>query len=88
MATTNYERVGKTMDLLRQGLQPFIERELQAQHGKYWVTTVTTGWPPSRTRADARASPSASGLSSANFMRVVRGQVLADGATGLRRCPK
>jgi predicted AAA+ superfamily ATPase len=44
MATTNYERVGKTMELLRQGLQPFVERELLAQHGKYWVTTVTSGW--------------------------------------------
>ncbi len=44
MATTNYERVGKTMELLRQGLQPFIEREFLAQHGKYWVTTVTNGW--------------------------------------------
>src|SRR6266540_2505811 len=44
MAITNYERVGKAMDLLRQGLHPFVERELQAQHGKYWVTTVTAGW--------------------------------------------
>ncbi len=31
MATTNYERVGKAMDLLRQGLLPFIEREFQAR---------------------------------------------------------
>jgi predicted AAA+ superfamily ATPase len=44
MAISNYERVGKTMDLLRQGVQPFIERERQAQHGKYWVTSVTSGW--------------------------------------------
>ena len=44
MATTNYERVGKTMDLLRAGLQPFIERELLAQYGKYWVSNVTNGW--------------------------------------------
>ena len=44
MATTNYERVGKAMDLLRQGLLPFIEREFQAQYGKYWVTSVTSGW--------------------------------------------
>ncbi len=44
MATTNYERVGKVMNLLRQGLHPFIERELQAQYGKYWVTTVSAGW--------------------------------------------
>ena len=44
MALSNYERVGKTMELLRQGLLPFVERELQAQHGKYWVTNVTAGW--------------------------------------------
>lgn len=44
MAISNHERVGKTMDLLREGLQPFVERELQAQHGKYWVTTVTSSW--------------------------------------------
>ncbi|MCE7937169.1 MAG: ATP-binding protein [Chloroflexi bacterium CFX6] len=44
MATTNHERVGKAMDLLRDGLRPFVERELRAQHGKYWITTVTAGW--------------------------------------------
>src|SRR5215212_6074933 len=44
MAITNYERVGKAMELLRQGLHPFIERELQAQYGKYWITKATTGW--------------------------------------------
>lgn len=45
MATTNYDRVSKTMELLRQGLAPFVERELQAQYGKYWVTKVTERWP-------------------------------------------
>lgn len=44
MAVTNHERVGKALDLLRQGLLPFVEHELQAQHGKYWVTKVTAGW--------------------------------------------
>ena len=29
MAITNQERVGKAMDLLRQGLAPFVEREVQ-----------------------------------------------------------
>src|SRR5262245_31931940 len=29
MAVTNYERVGKAMELLRQGLAPFVEREVQ-----------------------------------------------------------
>jgi Predicted ATPase (AAA+ superfamily) len=44
MAITNQERIGKALDLLRQGLQPFIERELQNQYGKYWVTNVTSTW--------------------------------------------
>ncbi|MGD9892555.1 MAG: Swt1 family HEPN domain-containing protein [Dehalococcoidia bacterium] len=44
MAITNHERVGKAMELLKDGLLPFVERELKAQHGKYWVTTVTAGW--------------------------------------------
>jgi hypothetical protein len=30
MAITNHERVGKAMDLLRAGLAPFVEREVQA----------------------------------------------------------
>src|SRR5581483_6792232 len=30
MAMTNQERVGKAMDLLRAGLAPFVEREVQA----------------------------------------------------------
>ena len=44
MAISNHERVGRSMELLRQGVQPFIERELQAHHGKYWVTAVTSSW--------------------------------------------
>ena len=44
MAITNQERIGKALELLRQGLQPFIERELQNHYGKYWVTTVTSTW--------------------------------------------
>lgn len=44
MAITNYERVGKGLDYLKEGLQPFVERELQAQHGKYWISNVTSHW--------------------------------------------
>jgi len=32
MAITNQERVGKAMELLREGLAPFVERELENQH--------------------------------------------------------
>ena len=45
MAITNYERVGKALELLREGLRPFVERELEARHGKYWITKVTAAWP-------------------------------------------
>ena len=44
MAITNYERVGKALELLRDGLRPFIERELSAKYGKYWITKVTEDW--------------------------------------------
>ncbi|MGE3272851.1 MAG: Swt1 family HEPN domain-containing protein, partial [Chloroflexota bacterium] len=45
MAITNYERVGKALDLLREGLTPFVQRELQGHFGKYWITEATVGWP-------------------------------------------
>src|SRR5690606_31644615 len=32
MAVTNYERVGKAMDLLRKGLAPFVEREFRNKY--------------------------------------------------------
>jgi hypothetical protein len=44
MAITNYERVGKALELLRDGLRPFIERELSAKYGKYWITKATEDW--------------------------------------------
>ena len=44
MAITNHDRVGKAMELLKAGLQPFVERELKAQHGRYWITQVTATW--------------------------------------------
>src|ERR1035437_9748666 len=36
MAMTNYERVGKGLELLRDGLRPYVERELQARYGDRW----------------------------------------------------
>lgn len=44
MALTNAERVGKALDALKTGLRPFVERELEAVHGKYWITEVTASW--------------------------------------------
>ena len=36
MAITNHERVGKALDLLKEGLLPFVERELKAKHAQLW----------------------------------------------------
>ncbi|MDF0643108.1 MAG: Swt1 family HEPN domain-containing protein [Nitrospira sp.] len=40
MAITNHERVGKALDLLKEGLQPFVEREMKAQHAQQWFEQV------------------------------------------------
>src|SRR5215469_5931349 len=40
MATTNHERVGKALDKLKEGLRPFIERELKARYGADWSLEV------------------------------------------------
>ncbi|MCY2954918.1 MAG: Swt1 family HEPN domain-containing protein, partial [Planctomycetota bacterium] len=45
MAITNYERVGKAIDLLREGLRPFVEREMKATHGEQWVKVAEEGFP-------------------------------------------
>ncbi|MGK5094699.1 Swt1 family HEPN domain-containing protein [Deltaproteobacteria bacterium TL4] len=37
MAITNHERVGKCLTLLKDGLQPFTERELKAVYGDQWL---------------------------------------------------
>ena len=42
MAITNYERVGKALELLRDGLRPFVERELTAKYGNRMATEVKT----------------------------------------------
>lgn len=40
MAISNHERVGKALSLLKEGLRPFVERELQAKHGDGWAAEV------------------------------------------------
>jgi hypothetical protein len=45
MAITNYERVGKAMELLRDGLQPFVERELKSQYSQQWFDEMRGALP-------------------------------------------
>jgi len=40
MAITNQERVGKAMDLCKDGLVPFVERELKSQDAQGWLGIV------------------------------------------------
>jgi hypothetical protein len=41
MAITNHERVGKAMDLLKQGLGPFVEREFKNTYKDKAVAEAT-----------------------------------------------
>ena len=40
MAVSNAERIGKGLELLKQGLTPFVERELRAVYGDEWATVA------------------------------------------------
>ena len=40
MAITNHERVGKALDLLKNGLAPFVEREFKAKFGNGWTVEM------------------------------------------------
>src|SRR3990172_240834 len=48
MAITNFERVGKALELLKDGLAPFVERELKAQHAQRWFEEVKAALGPSQ----------------------------------------
>jgi predicted AAA+ superfamily ATPase len=56
MATTNHERVGKALELLKDGLHPFVERELKARDAQGWLDIVRESVPESQQRLFARAS--------------------------------
>ena len=46
MAITNHERVGKALDLLKDGLGPFLERELKSEYQQRWFDEVKTTLSP------------------------------------------
>lgn len=52
MAITNHERVGKALELLKNGLKPFVERELQAKLGSSWVFEVKEAFADTRLGAN------------------------------------
>ena len=46
MAITNHERVGKALDLLKDGVAPFLERELKSEYQQRWFDEVKTTLSP------------------------------------------
>ncbi len=50
MAKTNHARIGEGLELLNDGLRPFVERELKAQYSDKW-TEVAQGIIDKKTRA-------------------------------------
>jgi predicted AAA+ superfamily ATPase len=50
MAISNHERVGRALTLLKQGLYPFIERELKALHGDKWSLAASAVLPDNYVR--------------------------------------
>jgi hypothetical protein len=45
MAITNKERVGRALDILREGLYPFVEREMRSIFGDKWTVAATSSVP-------------------------------------------
>ncbi len=45
MAISNHERVGRALNLLREGLYPFVEREMKACCGNSWLAAVANTLP-------------------------------------------
>ena len=46
MAITNHERVGKALELLKDGVAPFLERELKSEYQQRWFDEVKTRLSP------------------------------------------
>ncbi|MCW6036779.1 DUF499 domain-containing protein [Spirulina subsalsa FACHB-351] len=48
MAISNRERVGRALELLQQGLYPFVEREMRSKYGDKWVVAAINFVPEDR----------------------------------------
>ena len=57
MAVTNHERVAKGLDLLKDGLVPFVERELKAQDSQGWLEIARQSVPETQRLFQRDAAP-------------------------------
>jgi predicted AAA+ superfamily ATPase len=49
MAISNRERVGRALELLHQGLYPYVEREMRSVYSDRWIVAATPSVPEDRT---------------------------------------
>lgn len=49
MAINNRERVGRALELLQQGLYPYVEREMRSVYSDRWIVAATPSVPEDRT---------------------------------------
>ena len=47
MSISNHDRITKALQLLKEGLYPFIEREMKSIHGDRWMTAANGCLPDS-----------------------------------------
>lgn len=47
MAVSNYDRVGKALDVLKNALKPFVLREIKSAFGSKWLQQVHSNFPES-----------------------------------------
>ena len=59
MATTNHDRVGKALDLLRAGLGPFVEREVNSAVAALSYNGLVQSWPEISRLAQEAGRPGA-----------------------------
>ncbi len=52
MAQSNRERVGRALDLLSNGLRPFVERDLKAAYKNRWVEVANASFDPGYRRSE------------------------------------
>lgn len=50
MALSNRDRVGKSLDLLKEGLKTYVEREMRSEHGDAWEKKAEESVPELRKR--------------------------------------
>jgi predicted AAA+ superfamily ATPase len=49
MTISNHERVGRALNLLKEGLYPYIEREMKSVYKDRWITAAAASFPEDRT---------------------------------------